>query len=135
MALQEALSFLRNLCQTLCTYLGSAPCLFQKRPVLISEAPRAYFGSTSCLFRKRLVLISEGHANPWLSPTICSLCSGESEMGVLQAESQSVNRPEHCGVEFYGCLFMSFAIVVVHHNNHLHVWHQWLNLASELADK
>ena len=59
MALQEALSFLRNLCQTLCTYLGSAPCLFQKRPVLISEAPRAYFGSASRLFRKHLVLIPE----------------------------------------------------------------------------
>jgi len=33
--------------------------LFQKRLVLISEAPRAYLGSTSCLSRKRPVLISE----------------------------------------------------------------------------
>ena len=28
-------------------YLGSAPCLFRKRPALIPEAPRAYFGGAS----------------------------------------------------------------------------------------
>ncbi|MBR1499114.1 MAG: hypothetical protein IJ615_05735 [Bacteroidaceae bacterium] len=40
----------------------SASCLFRKRLVLISEAPRAYFRSASRLFPKRPALILEARA-------------------------------------------------------------------------
>ena len=40
-------------------YLGSASRLSRKRPALISEAPRAYLGSASCLSRKHLALLEE----------------------------------------------------------------------------
>ena len=39
--------------------------LFQKRLVLISEAPRAYFGSAPRLSRKHLALISEAPRASW----------------------------------------------------------------------
>ena len=47
--------------QTTCAYLGNAPSLFRKRPVLISEAPRAYFGSAGRLFWKRTDFLAEDY--------------------------------------------------------------------------